>query len=80
MAKMQDMKPKKPVDIIVNEDFEAWLRTICFQKPTKEAYDLAKCAWEASKPNTSSPEQTGQRVTAEKQGHAPQKWGAFSIV
>jgi len=26
-------------------DFEAWLRTVCFQKPTPDAYDLAKCAW-----------------------------------
>jgi hypothetical protein len=26
--------------------FEIWLRTVCFQAPTKEAYDLAKCAWE----------------------------------
>ncbi len=27
--------------------FEAWLRTVCFQKPTPEAYDLAKDAWQA---------------------------------
>ena len=27
-------------------EFEAWLRTVCFQKPTPEAYDLAKSAWE----------------------------------
>ena len=26
-------------------DFDAWLRTACFQKPSLEAYDLAKCAW-----------------------------------
>jgi len=26
-------------------EFEQWLRTVCFQKPTPEAYDLAKCAW-----------------------------------
>ena len=25
--------------------FEAWLRTVCFQRPTPEAYDLAKDAW-----------------------------------
>jgi hypothetical protein len=25
--------------------FEAWLRRVCFQPPTPEAYDLAKCAW-----------------------------------
>lgn len=30
-------------------DFESWLRTVCFQKPTPEAYDLAKSAWLASK-------------------------------
>jgi hypothetical protein len=29
-------------------DFEAWLRTTCFQKPTPEAYDLAKEAWKAA--------------------------------
>ena len=28
--------------------FEEWLRTVCFQKPTPEAYDLAKSAWEAA--------------------------------
>lgn len=27
------------------EEFEKWLRTTCFQKPTPEAYDLAKIAW-----------------------------------
>lgn len=27
------------------EDFEKWLRTVCFQPPTPEAYDLAKDAW-----------------------------------
>ncbi len=27
------------------EQFEAWLRTVCFQKPTREGYDLAKKAW-----------------------------------
>ena len=31
-----------------NEMFEAWLRTTCFQKPTPEAYDLAKSAWNAA--------------------------------
>jgi len=25
--------------------FEEWLRTVCFQKPTPEAYDLAKSAY-----------------------------------
>ncbi len=28
-----------------NEDFDKWLREECFQKPTDEAYELAKCAW-----------------------------------
>jgi hypothetical protein len=27
------------------EAFEAWLKTVCFQRPTPEAYDLALCAW-----------------------------------
>lgn len=25
--------------------FEVWLRTVCFQEPTKEAKDLALTAW-----------------------------------
>ncbi len=25
--------------------FEKWLRTVCFQEPTREACGLAKCAW-----------------------------------
>ncbi len=29
----------------INEDFDKWLKTVCFQKPTPEAYDLAKEAW-----------------------------------
>lgn len=28
--------------------FEEWLRKNCFQKPTNEAYDLAKSAWNAA--------------------------------
>jgi hypothetical protein len=28
-----------------NHEFETWLRTVCFQEPTPEAYDLAKSAW-----------------------------------
>lgn len=28
-----------------NYDFELWLRAECFQKPTPEAYELAKSAW-----------------------------------
>lgn len=32
------------------DEFERWLRCVCFQKPTPEAYDLAKDAWkEASR-------------------------------
>ena len=31
-----------------NMKFETWLRTVCFQNPTPEAYDLAKCAWQAA--------------------------------
>jgi len=27
-------------------NFEEWLRTVCFQEPTAEAKDLAKCAWD----------------------------------
>ena len=30
------------------EKFEKWLRTVCFQKPTPEAYDLAWQAWQAA--------------------------------
>lgn len=29
--------------------FEVWLRTVCFQKPTPEAYDLAVSAWQESR-------------------------------
>ena len=37
-------------DVINIKKFEKWLRTVCFQKPTPEAYDLAKDAWiEATK-------------------------------
>lgn len=31
--------------IVTTGEFEKWLRTVCFQKPTPEAYDLAKAAW-----------------------------------
>jgi len=31
-----------------NKPFETWLRSVCFQKPPAEAYDLAKGAWEES--------------------------------
>jgi hypothetical protein len=30
-------------------DFEKWLRTVCFQRPTPEAYDLARDAWQAAR-------------------------------
>lgn len=30
-------------------EFEAWLRTVCFQSPTPEAYDLAQNAWQAAR-------------------------------
>jgi len=30
------------------EQFEMWLRTVCFQKPTPEAHDLAWEAWQAA--------------------------------
>jgi len=28
-----------------HKEFEEWLRRVCFQKPTPEAYDLAWQAW-----------------------------------
>lgn len=31
------------------DEFEVWLRKVCFQKPTKEAHALAKAAWSAGK-------------------------------
>jgi len=32
------------------DEFERWLKTVCFREPTPAAYDLAKCAWlEATK-------------------------------
>jgi hypothetical protein len=27
------------------KEFDVWLKSVCFQKPTTEAYDLAKSAW-----------------------------------
>ena len=30
------------------DQFKKWLNSVCFQKPTPEAYDLAKDAWEAA--------------------------------
>ncbi len=32
----------------MSDPFERWLRTVCFQKPTQEAYDLARDAWQAA--------------------------------
>jgi len=32
----------------MSEAFEKWLRATCFQKPTDDAYDLAKSAYTAS--------------------------------
>jgi hypothetical protein len=39
------------------EQFETWLRTVCFQKPTPEAYDLAKSAWQYTRPTIAAPAQ-----------------------
>lgn len=34
------------------DGFEEWLRSVCFQKPSPGAYDLARDAWlEAAKSN-----------------------------
>ena len=30
------------------DEFTAWLNSVCFQKPTPEALDLAKDAWKAA--------------------------------
>ena len=30
------------------DDFKAWLNSVCFQRPTPEAYDLARDAWKAA--------------------------------
>jgi len=37
-------------------DFDQWLKTVCFQKPTPEAYDLAKSAFEYAKKLRSIPD------------------------
>lgn len=31
---------------MIPDNYQTWLRTVCFQQPTKEAEDLAKCAWQ----------------------------------
>ncbi len=36
------------------EQFEKWLRTVCFQQPTPEAYDLAWEAWQAAQQSVQS--------------------------
>jgi hypothetical protein len=41
-------------------DFESWLRSVCFQAPTPEAYDLAKSAWAES-----------ERIATDKQNASP---------
>ena len=43
----QDEQPTEsnPLEHVISCDFERWLRKECLQKPTTEAYDLAKCAW-----------------------------------
>jgi len=43
--------------------FDEWLKTVCFQKPTPEAYDLAKEAWSASIKNLEQPDSFGSFVT-----------------
>jgi hypothetical protein len=39
------------------QDFETWLRSTCFQQPTKEAEDLARAAWKAAEAH--APQQGG---------------------
>ena len=34
---------------MTDERYEQWLRTVCFQRPTPEAYDLSKEAWNEAK-------------------------------
>ena len=29
--------------------FDEWLKTVCFDEPTPEAYDLARQAWDAGR-------------------------------
>ena len=37
------------------DEFTAWLNSVCFQKPTPEAYDLAKDAWKAALKSNKEP-------------------------
>lgn len=37
-------------------EFEKWLRSVCFKRPTLEAYYLAKAAWEQALSNIGSNE------------------------
>ncbi len=49
--------------------FEEWLRSVCFQKPTTEAYDLAKSAWlEAAKRNNTEYAETQFNKASKKMG------------
>ena len=54
--------------LTVEQEFEAWLRSACFQKPTPEAYDLAKSAWSAAPPcpDAGLAEEIAQRVWKEQ--------------
>lgn len=45
-AKYDELFKAQPAaQTAVPEGFDAWLKTVCFQKSTPEAYDLAQCAW-----------------------------------
>jgi len=37
------------------DEFKKWLNSVCFQKPTPEAYDLAKDAWKAALKSNKEP-------------------------
>lgn len=50
-SQLRDMAAASQQVEAAPKEFERWLRRARFQKPTPEAYDLAKCAWqEASRP------------------------------
>lgn len=46
--RLKQAQSKEPQAEAVPPGFEVWLRTVCFQRPTPEAYDLAKAAWRAA--------------------------------
>ena len=50
-------------------EFDEWLKTVCFQKPTPEAYGLAKRAWAAA-------QQSGWVSIEDCPPELP-KWGSF---